>query len=189
MGALIAAQSYEPELTAVIADRYRIESLLGKGGMADVVLATDLLLHRQVAVKLLRDMTDTDGDLARFLAETRTLARLSHPGLVTVLDGGTTPSGRPYLVMELVDGPPLSASLDAPMDLVRTAEIGAQVAAALAYAHTQGIVHRDVKPGNVLVRADGRVKLADFGIAKLVGDQSRHTRTGTVMWVGPLPRS
>ena len=105
--------------------------------MADVVLATDLLLDREVAVKLLRDATDTEGDLARFLAETSTLARLSHRGLVTVLDGGTTPSGRPYLVMELVDGPALSASLDTPMDPIRVAEIGAEVAAALAYAHTR----------------------------------------------------
>ena len=181
MRALLAEPSPQPELTAVIAERYRIERLLGNGGMADVVLATDLVLHREVAVKLLRDTTDTEGDLARFLAETSTLARLSHPGLVTVLDGGTTSSGRPYLVMELVDGPPLSASLEEPLDAARVAEVGAQVAAALSYAHTQGVVHRDVKPGNVLVRSDGRIKLADFGIAKLLGDHSRHTRTGTVV--------
>ena len=183
MGALLAEQTREitTSSAAVIADRYRLERLLGNGGMADVVLATDLVLDRQVAVKLLREATDSEGDLSRFLAETHTLARLSHPGLVTVLDGGTMPGGHPYLVMELVDGPALSASLESPMDPVRVAEIGAQVAAALAYAHTQGVVHRDVKPGNVLLRGDGRVKLADFGIAKLVGDQSRHTRTGTVL--------
>jgi tRNA A-37 threonylcarbamoyl transferase component Bud32 len=165
----------------LVADRYRVEGILGTGGMAHVVRATDLVLHREVAVKLLRETTDTEGDLARFLTETRTLARLSHPGLVTLLDGGTTASGRPYLVMELVDGPALSASLEAPLDPVRVAEVGAQVAAALAYAHAQGVVHRDVKPGNVLLRGDGRVKLADFGIAKLLGDQSLHTRTGTVL--------
>ena len=189
MGALLAEQTREVTPAAVIADRYRLERLLGNGGMADVVLATDLVLDRQVAVKLLRETTDNEGDLSRFLAETHTLARLSHPGLVTVLDGGTMPAGHPYLVMELVDGPTLSASLETPMDPVRVAEIGAQVAAALAYAHTQGVVHRDVKPGNVLLRGDGRVKLADFGIAKLVGDQSPPHPDRDRARLGPLPRS
>ncbi|GAB3258505.1 serine/threonine-protein kinase [Nocardioides dilutus] len=177
------ARTPEPEVppVVVVADRYRVESLLGTGGMAHVLRATDLLLDRDVAVKLLRETPETDADLDRFLAETRTLARLSHPCLVTLLDGGTASAGRPYLVMEIVDGPPLSASLDAPVDPIRVAEIGSQVAAALAYAHAQGVVHRDVKPGNVLLRSDGRVKLADFGIAKLVGDQSLHTKTGTVL--------
>jgi serine/threonine protein kinase len=181
MPALIADQNRELQPEAVVAGRYRVDSMLGTGGMAHVVRATDLLLDREVAVKLLRETPDAEADLDRFLAETRTLARLSHPGLVTVLDGGTTESGRPYLVMELVDGPTLSASLETPLDPVRVAEVGAQVAAALAYAHTQGVVHRDVKPGNVLLRDDGRVKLADFGIAKLLGEQSLHTRTGTVL--------
>jgi serine/threonine protein kinase len=181
MAALLADQARELQSEAVVAGRYRVDSMLGTGGMAHVVRATDLLLDREVAVKLLRETPDAESDLDRFLAETRTLARLSHPGLVTVLDGGTTESGRPYLVMELVDGPTLSASLETPLDPVRVAEVGAQVAAALAYAHTQGVVHRDVKPGNVLLRGDGRVKLADFGIAKLLGEQSLHTRTGTVL--------
>ena len=182
MAALLADDTpRDLEPAALVVDRYRVEGLLGTGGMAHVVRATDLVLDRDVAVKLLRETTDSEGDLDRFLAETRTLARLSHPGLVTVLDGGSTASDRPYLVMELVDGPPLSASLDAPLDPVRVAEIGSQVAAALAYAHTQGVVHRDVKPGNVLLRRDGRVKLADFGIAKLLGDHSLHTKTGTVL--------
>ena len=181
MAALLGGHPREIGPQALIADRYRVEAVLGTGGMAHVVRATDLVLDREVAVKLLRETTDSEADLARFLAETRTLARLSHPGLVTVLDGGTTTSGRPYLVLELVDGPALSASLDTPMDPTRAAQIGTQVAAALAYAHTQGVVHRDVKPGNVLLRGDGRVKLADFGIAKLLGDQSRHTQTGVVV--------
>jgi hypothetical protein len=181
MSALLGNDTQEVGAEAVVADRYRVEELLGTGGMAHVVRATDLLLDRQVAVKLLRETPDAEGDLERFLAETRTLARLSHPGLVTLLDGGTTPTGRPYLAMELVDGPALSASLDEPMEPQRVAGVGAQVAAALAYAHAQGVVHRDVKPGNVLLREDGRVKLADFGIAKLLGEQSLHTRTGTVL--------
>lgn len=181
MEALLADRDRELQTETVVAGRYRLEDLLGTGGMAHVVRGTDLLLEREVAVKLLRETPDAEADLDRFLAETRTLARLSHPGLVTVLDGGTTGSGRPYLVMELVDGPPLSASLETPLPPRRVAEVGAQVAAALAYAHTQGVVHRDVKPGNVLLRGDGRVKLADFGIAKLLGEQSLHTKTGTVL--------
>lgn len=164
----------------VIADRYRLEDIVASGGVATVMRATDLLLDREVAVKLLREATDCDEDRARFLLETRTLARLAHPGLVTMLDAGTD-DGRPYLVMELVDGPSLSAVLGTPLDLVRAAEIGAQVARALDYAHRHGVVHRDVKPGNVLLRSDGRVKLADFGIARLVGERSEYTQTGVVV--------
>ncbi len=164
----------------VLDGRYRLEGLVATGGVATVVRATDLLLDRPVAVKLLREATDCAEDRARFLLETRTLARLSHPGLVTMLDAGTS-EGRPYLVMELVDGPSMSSSLKAPLDLVRTAEIGAQVAQALSYAHGQGVVHRDVKPGNVLLRSDGRAKLADFGIARVVGERSEYTQTGIVV--------
>jgi serine/threonine protein kinase len=181
MSALLADETRGLQPEALVAGRYRVVGLLGTGGMAHVVRATDLLLDREVAVKLLRETPDAESDLDRFLAETRTLARLSHSGLVTVLDGGTTESGRPYLVLELVDGPALSASVETPLEPARVAEIGAQVAAALAYAHAEGVVHRDVKPGNVLLRADGRVKLADFGIAKLLGEQSMHTKTGTVL--------
>jgi tRNA A-37 threonylcarbamoyl transferase component Bud32 len=165
---------------AVIDGRYRLERLVGTGGVASVFEATDLLLDRRVAVKLLKEATDCAEDRARFELETRTLARLTHPGLVTMLDAGAF-LGRPYLVMELVDGPPLSAVLGVPLDLGRAAEIGTQVAAALACAHRQGVVHRDVKPGNVLLRSDGRVKLADFGIARLVGERSEATRTGVVV--------
>ena len=165
----------------VLAGRYRLEGVVASGGVATVVQATDLLLDRPVAVKLLKDATDCDEDRARFLLETQTLARLSHPGLVTMLDAGATSDGRPYLVMELVDGPSMSAVLRAPLDLVRAADIGAQVARALDYAHAHGVVHRDVKPGNVLLRSDGRAKLADFGIARLVGQRSEHTKTGVVV--------
>ena len=164
----------------VLDGRYRLEGLVATGGVATVVRATDLLLDRPVAVKLLKEATDCDEDRARFLLETQTLARLSHPGLVTMIDAGSF-DDRPYLVMELVDGPSMSSALGAPLDLVRTAEIGAQVAHALSYAHGQGVVHRDVKPGNVLLRSDGRAKLADFGIARLVGERSEYTKTGIVV--------
>jgi serine/threonine protein kinase len=166
--------------SAVIGGRYRLETLVASGGVASVFQANDRLLDRPVAVKLLKETTDCEEDRARFLLETQTLARLSHAGLVTMLDAGTS-DGRPYLVMELVDGPSMSAVLGAPMDLRRAAGIGAQVAAALDYAHGQGVVHRDVKPGNVLLRSDGRVKLADFGIARLVGQRSEYTKTGVVV--------
>jgi serine/threonine protein kinase len=165
----------------LLGDRYELGEVLGRGGMADVHRATDRLLHRDVAVKVLRDVAGDDGDRARFTGEARTLAGLSHPGLVMVLDAGLAgdSSEQPYLVMELVEGTTLGEVVrGGPVPLERLREIGARVAEALGYAHGQGVVHRDVKPSNVLVDAAGRVKLADFGIAKLLGDTASHTRTG-----------
>lgn len=162
----------------VLADRYALEDLLGRGGMADVHRATDRVLGRPVAVKVLRDTADEETDRLRFTAEARTLAGLSHPGLVMVLDAGTT-AERPYLVMELVEGQTLArCCAGQALDPARVAAIGTQLADALAYAHARGVVHRDVKPGNVLLGESDRVKLADFGIAKIIGDTVRHTRTG-----------
>lgn len=162
----------------VLAERYDLGEVIGRGGMAEVYRATDRVLHRDVAVKVLRDTADDESDRLRFTAEARTLARLSHPGLVMVLDAGTT-SERPYLVMELVEGQTLAKCCSGQaLEPARVANIGAQLADALAYAHDEGVVHRDVKPGNVLLDAADRVKLADFGIARLIGDTVRHTRTG-----------
>lgn len=163
---------------ATVADRYQLHEVLGRGGMADVYRATDLVLDRAVAVKVLRDSTDDASDRARFTGEARTLAQLSHSGLVVVLDAGFE-AEQPYLVMELVEGPTLGSEIAAaPLDVERAGAVGVQVAEALAYVHAHGVVHRDVKPGNVLIGADGRVKLADFGIARLMDDAVRHTRTG-----------
>jgi eukaryotic-like serine/threonine-protein kinase len=177
-----SAEARETAAPGVLGDRYQLGSVLGRGGMADVFRATDTVLSRDVAVKILREDTPDGPDRARFTAEARTLAQLSHSSLVMVLDAGITSadaSDRPFLVMELVEGPTLSEALaDGPLDLERVGAIGVQVADALAYAHDRGIVHRDVKPGNVLLGVDERVKLADFGIARLIGDASHHTRTG-----------
>ncbi|WP_121252185.1 serine/threonine-protein kinase [Nocardioides ferulae] len=169
-----------PETTAepVLGGRYRLEGLIGRGGMADVHRGTDQLLHRPVAVKVLRDTTAEESARERFVAEARTLAALSHRNLVMVLDAGIT-GDHPFLVMELVDGETLADCCSGrALEADRVAEIGGQLAEALAYAHGQGVVHRDVKPANVLLGDDGRVRLADFGIARLLGDTVRHTRTG-----------
>lgn len=168
------------EATTTLGGRYEIGSLLGRGGMADVYRAADTLLDRPVAVKVLREDASDGPDRARFTAEARTLAQLSHTGLVMVLDAGiSATSDRPFLVMDLIEGPTLSQVIaGGSLDLERVAAIGVQLAEALAYAHARGVVHRDVKPGNVLLGAEQRVKLADFGIARLIGDTVRHTRTG-----------
>jgi eukaryotic-like serine/threonine-protein kinase len=164
--------------TVVLADRYELHEILGRGGMADVYRATDRVLSRPVAVKVLRDAAGDATDRLRFTHEARTLAGLNHVGLVMVLDAGIT-SEQPFLVMELVEGTTLSQlCARGPVDRSRVRSIGALVADALAYAHAQGIVHRDVKPANVLLGTDRKIKLADFGIARLIGDTVRHTQTG-----------
>jgi hypothetical protein len=172
-----------PAVPPVLRERYRLEARLGSGGTADVHRATDTTLQRPVAVKLLRDVAGDASDRARFVAEARTLASLSHRNLVMVLDAGIgDEDDRPFLVMELVEGRALSdAFREGPLPAREVARIGAEVGAGLAFAHERGVVHRDVKPGNVLLSDDGRVKLADFGIARLIGDTVRHTRTGTAI--------
>jgi serine/threonine protein kinase len=165
----------------VLDGRYTLEAVVGRGGMAEVYRATDGVLRRTVAVKLLRDVSASESDRHRFAAEARTLAQLSHPALVTVLDAGSADE-RPYLVMELIDGPSLAAATGgAPLGLAQAASIGAQVADALAHVHAAGIVHRDIKPGNILLGADGRAWLGDFGIARVLEDAGRHTATGLVI--------
>ncbi|GAB4006589.1 serine/threonine-protein kinase [Nocardioides ultimimeridianus] len=166
------------ETDTLLSGRYRLGARVGSGGMADVHRATDELLRREIAVKVLRA---SDADRNRFADEACTVARLNHPGIVTVLDAGLD-DDRPFIVMELVDGPTLAEALAAgPLDPDRVRAIGEQLAAALAYAHDQGIVHRDVKPGNVLLRPDGTACLADFGIARMVGRALEHTTEGMVV--------
>jgi serine/threonine protein kinase len=173
----------------VLGGRYILGRLLGRGGMADVFQASDEVLHREVAVKVLRETAEDSSAQARFTAEGRTLAKLSHRSLVTVLDAGVE-GELPFLVLHLVEGPSLSEVLKSErLPFERVARIGADVADALSHVHQHGIVHRDVKPGNVLLTLEGKALLADFGIARLVEDATRHTQTGltigTVAYLSP----
>jgi eukaryotic-like serine/threonine-protein kinase len=170
----------------MVADRYALSAPLGRGGMGVVWRARDAVLGREVAVKeLVFPPTMPDEERrpaqARVMREARAAARLNHPGAVTLYDvvkdhGGT------FIVMELINAPTLADLVrsDGPLPVERVAEIGVQVASALEAAHQAGIVHRDVKPGNVMVPGNGTAKLADFGIASLQGDPQL-TSTGLVI--------
>ncbi|KQS10014.1 hypothetical protein ASG04_05370 [Curtobacterium sp. Leaf183] len=167
----------------VFGGRYRVTGTLGHGGMASVYRAVDEQLGREVAVKVFRMGAVDHGERARAEAEIHVLAGLRSPALVTLYDAALDDAdGDSYLVMELVPGSDLATRLrEGPLDRATTARVGAQVADGLAAVHVQGIVHRDVKPANVLLESDGsHVKLADFGIA-LLRDAARVTGTGTVM--------
>jgi len=156
-----------PSATNVIAGRYRIEGPLGRGGMAEVRAGTDLRLQRPVAVKfLLPEMAARDDIRRRFEAEARAAASFSDPHAVAVFDTGEH-EGQPYIVMERLPGETLADRIRAgPVDPTWLRRVTREVLGALAAAHAVGLVHRDVKPGNILVTADGHAKIADFGIAK-----------------------
>jgi serine/threonine-protein kinase len=171
-----------PLAGGLLADRYRLDCRIAVGGMGEVWRAEDLLLGRLVAVKTLRPEYVGDADLrARFRAEARHAGGLEHPGIASVYDFGELPSAA-WLVMELVDGEPLSGLLhrSATLSADRTLDIVAQTAAALQVAHDAGIVHRDIKPGNLLIRPDGVVKVTDFGIAS-AADTATLTRIGELI--------
>ena len=168
----------------LFADRYRLERRLGTGGMATVQLALDTRLERYVAVKLLAAHLAEDANFAaRFRREALAAARLVHPNIVQVFDfGAEERTGRQFIVMEWVDGPSCAEILRelgrlAPDDAV---SILTQACRGLDYAHRNGVVHRDVKPGNLLRSRDNAVKLADFGIAK-AAEQSDITKVGSVL--------
>ena len=165
-----------------VGGRYRLGERLGEGGMGEVFVAHDLRLEREVALKLLRaDLARRDGMRERVVAEARLAARLTHPNVVAVLDTGEH-EGRPFVVMERLSGRTLRDELDAGrMPADRTRDVGLQVLRALAAAHELGIVHRDVKPGNVLDAGVGTWKVADFGIAKWVDADETLTGTGELL--------
>jgi serine/threonine-protein kinase len=159
--------------------RYRLERELGHGGMATVYRARDEELGRPVAIKLLAEnLADDAAFRARFLREARLAARLSHPNLVGVYDAGEAEDGRPFIVMELVPGTTLAEVGRVPAD--HAVGLVVQAAHGLAHAHAAGLVHRDVKPQNLLLRDDGVLKVADFGIAR-AAEATALTQIGTVL--------
>jgi serine/threonine protein kinase len=169
--------------------RYRLEALLATGGMGEVWAAHDLLLDRSVAVKVLGPAFAGDGRAAeRLRREARAAGRLEHPGIARVLDLGED-GGLPYLVMELLEGESLAERVgrDGAMAPAEAARVVAAVADALEAAHRAGVVHRDVKPGNVFLGADGSVKVLDFGIASAAGEAALTTGDliGTAAYLAP----
>jgi eukaryotic-like serine/threonine-protein kinase len=166
----------------LIADRYELDQVVGTGGMSSVYRAHDTLLERDVALKILHEHHSEDDDyVERFRREARAAAQLSHPGIVTVIDRGEQ-DGRQFIVFEFVDGETLKDLVDrgGPMPVRRALELALEVGRALAFAHQQGLVHRDVKPQNVLLNGDGRAQVTDFGIARTL-DAVGQTETGTVL--------
>ncbi len=173
----------DPPPAALLGDRYALRTKLGVGGAGVVWRADDLVLDRTVAVKLLHpEVAQDPRTRARFLSEASSAAKLTHPNVVVVYDIGRD-DGRDYLVMEHVDGLPLDRLLNGqPFGSDAVATLGRQLASALGAAHANRLVHRDVKPANVVVTVDGAAKIADFGIAQALGDAAaRLTTPGQVM--------
>ena len=172
----------------VLAGRYEIGAVLGRGGMAEVRAGWDRRLGRSVAVKtLLPDLAEEPGVRQRFEGEARAAARLAHPNAVAVFDVGEE-RGVPFMVMEQVVGPTLEEELRrGPLDAGRLVRLGEELLAALGAAHHAGLIHRDVKPANVLMAPDGSAKVADFGIAKAVDDDETATRQMDLTTAGHTP--
>ena len=171
------------ELPYTLADRYRLVSHLATGGMSDVYLAVDLALGRRVAVKILpRSHSEDDSFVRRFRREAQSAANLNHPNIVGIYDWGEA-EGAYFMVMELVEGDCLRdiTREGRPFPPRRAVEIARQVVLALAIAHRLGVIHRDVKPGNIMLTPDGTVKVADFGIARAWNQSTELTQTGSVI--------
>ena len=165
-----------------IAGRYELKYVLGTGGMSSVYCAFDTLLERNVALKVLHDQYGDDEEyVERFRREARSVAQLSHPNIVTVIDRGEE-DGKQFIVFEVIEGDNLKELVErgGPLPVRRALELGLEVGRALAFAHGQGLIHRDVKPQNVLLNDEGHAKVTDFGIARSL-DGVGHTETGTVL--------
>jgi serine/threonine-protein kinase len=167
----------------VIAGRYELEELVGTGGMSSVYRARDAMLERHVALKILHEYHGADAEtLERFRREARAVAQLSHPNIVTVIDRGEE-DGRQFIVFEYVDGENLKELIErsGPLPIRRALELTVEIGGGLAFAHQHGLVHRDVKPQNVILNGDGKAKVTDFGIARSLDVEHGVTQTGTVM--------
>ncbi len=180
----------------ILGDRYRIGAKIGTGGMSDVYTATDELLGREVAIKMMRpDLARDTNFLERFRREAQNAAKLNHPAIVAVYDTGQTPDSDgavPYIVMERVHGETLRDIIrdNGKMGLVESSQIMAQVCDALHFSHVAGIIHRDIKPANIMITNTGTVKVMDFGIARALSDSSAAmTQTaaviGTAQYLSP----
>ena len=172
---------YRAVVGELIADRYEVEEMVGAGGMSSVFRAHDRLLERTVALKILHEQFTRDEDyVERFRREARSVAQLAHPNIVTVIDRGEQ-EGRQFIVFEYVDGANLKERCrEGALPLDEVLDVSIQTAGALAFAHGRGIVHRDVKPQNVLLDDEGQAKVTDFGIARSL-DVQGVTQTGTVL--------
>ncbi len=175
----------------VLGDRYRLVTALGTGGSAHVYLADDVSLHRRVAIKVLHPALAADESfLRRFRAEARAVAALNHPNVLQVYDSGEE-YGQPYLVLEYLDGGSLRELLDAGFRLspAQAVEVGSQAAAGLDYAHRRGLIHRDIKPANLLFDLDGRLRVADFGLARALAEaawtEPEGAMLGTARYAAP----
>ena len=166
----------------VLSGRYRLEAKLGSGGMSTVYLARDTTLDRQVAVKVMhREMSEQADQLERFRQEARAVAKLSHPNVVAVIDAGED-GGYPYIVFEYVEGETLKARINrvGALDVQEALAYAIEIGRGLTVAHARRMVHRDIKPQNVLIDAEGRAKLTDFGISRQL-EKDGLTATGRVL--------
>jgi serine/threonine-protein kinase len=167
----------------VLSDRYELEELVGTGGMSRVFRAHDLLLDRKVALKILHEQYGADAEyVERFRREARAVAALSHPNIVTVIDRGEH-EGRQFIVFEYIEGENLKRLIErrGPAPVTTALELAIQIARGLSFAHQQGLVHRDVKPQNVLLNGNNDAKVTDFGIARSMDVKHGMTQTGTVL--------